>query len=39
MHSAELMAELRATLDFDFAFRPAGKLVLLGSDEEVQAAE
>lgn len=39
MHSADLMSELRQHLSFDFAFRPAGKLVLLGSDDEIEAAE
>jgi len=38
LRSAELMRELRATLDFDFAYRPAGKLVLLADDSELAAA-
>ena len=37
LRSAQLMTELRDELDLDFAFRPAGKLVLL-SDEAQRAA-
>jgi D-amino-acid dehydrogenase len=39
MRSAELMDELQESLPFDFAHRTAGKLVLLSSDDEVEAAE
>jgi len=37
--SQHLMSKLRQTISFDFAFRPAGKLVLLATDEEVRTAE
>ena len=39
LRSAELMAELRGSLDLEFAHRPAGKLVLLESDEEIASAQ
>jgi len=39
MRSQQLMAELRQTISFDFAFRPAGKLVLLATDDELRIAE
>ena len=38
LRSAELMTELRELLPFDFWHRKAGKLVLLSSDAEVEAA-
>ncbi|MBT8088158.1 MAG: FAD-dependent oxidoreductase, partial [Gammaproteobacteria bacterium] len=38
LRSAELMAELRQALPFDFAHRTVGKLVLLSSDAELEAA-
>ena len=38
MRSAQLLNELRARLPFEFAHRPAGKLVLLSSDEDLRAA-
>lgn len=37
--SSELMAGLRQLVDLDDAWRPAGKLVLLSTDEELAAAE
>lgn len=39
LRSAELMAELRAAVPFDFAHRVVGKLVLLSSDAELEAAK
>jgi D-amino-acid dehydrogenase len=39
MRSAGLMAELQESLPFDFAHRTAGKLVLLSSTHEVEAAK
>ena len=39
LRSAELMAELRDVLPFDFWHRKAGKLVLLSNDAEVDAAK
>ncbi len=37
--SSQLMDELRRYMDPGDAFRPAGKLVLLSTDEEIRAAE
>ena len=39
MRSAELLAELREVLPFDFWHRKAGKLVLLSSQAEIDAAK
>jgi D-amino-acid dehydrogenase len=39
MRSAELMDKLQESLPFDFAHRTAGKLVLLSSTDEVEAAK
>lgn len=39
LRSAELMSELRTQLPFSFSHRRAGKLVLLGSDDELKAAK
>jgi len=39
LRSAELMEELQETLPFEFAHRNAGKLVLLSSSEELEAAK
>ena len=38
MRSAQLLDELSQSVPFDFSHRPAGKLVLLASDEELQSA-
>lgn len=38
MRSAQLMQSLRARMELDFAFRDAGKLVLLGNADELDAA-
>lgn len=38
MRSSKLMDELLKQLSLEFSFRPAGKLVLLSSDGELQAA-
>lgn len=37
--SSDLMDELRQAVDPDDAFRPAGKIVLLSTDDEIRAAE
>lgn len=37
--SADLMSELQQQVDIDFSFRPAGKIVLLSTDDELRAAE
>ncbi len=39
MRSEQLMNKLRAQMPFEFSHRSAGKLVLLGSDAELNAAE
>jgi D-amino-acid dehydrogenase len=39
LRSAELMAKLREAVPFDFAHRTVGKLVLLSSPEELEAAK
>jgi len=39
LRSAELMAELKQRLQFDFSHRAAGKLVLLNTTDELRAAE
>lgn len=39
LRSAELMTKLRETVPFDFAHRTVGKLVLLSSPEELEAAK
>ncbi len=39
LRSAELMAELREVLPFDFWHRKAGKLVLLSSEADIEAAK
>ena len=38
MQSAGLMAEIRERVPIDFAFRKAGKLVLLSTDEHLRSA-
>lgn len=37
--SAALLSELRQQIDLEFAFRPAGKLVMLANADEVRVAE
>lgn len=39
LRSSELMDALREELSFDFAFRKAGKLVMLGDEHAVEAAK
>lgn len=39
MRSAQLMADIRQKIPFDFSFRRAGKLVLLSNDDELRTAE
>lgn len=39
MRSADLMAQLRDAVPIDFAFEAAGKLVMLSSDDQLEAAK